>query len=104
MHASRTHPHTDQAGVSAGGWLARIALGSVPYKGHVFGLRGLVHTLVCLGTPHASLEAYPFGRAEVCERLLCRLLCAYGHSSSTTTHPTLATPCAAPHRSPGSTS
>jgi len=53
-------------GVSAGGWLARLALGSVPYYGVEFGLSPLVHTLVTLGTPHQSLEAYPFGRAEVC--------------------------------------
>lgn len=26
---------------------------------------GLVHTLLTLGTPHASIEAYPFGRAQV---------------------------------------
>lgn len=51
--------------MSAGGWLARLALGSVPYDGQVFGLSPLVHTLVTLGTPHQSLEAYPFGRAEV---------------------------------------
>lgn len=54
-----------QVGVSAGGWLARLALGSVPYDGHTFGLSPLVHTLVTLGTPHQSLEAYPLGRAEV---------------------------------------
>lgn len=53
-----------QVGVSAGGWLARLALGSVPYNGQVFALSPLVHTLVTLGTPHQSLEAYPFGRAE----------------------------------------
>lgn len=45
--------------------MARLALGSVPYDGQVFGLSPLVHTLVTLGTPHQSLEAYPFGRAEV---------------------------------------
>jgi hypothetical protein len=57
-----------QVGVSAGGWLARLALGGAPYEaGRVFALASLVHTLVCLGTPHQSLEAYPFGRAEVCE-------------------------------------
>lgn len=54
-----------QVGVSAGGWLARLALGSQPYDGKVFGLSPLVHTLVTLGTPHESMEAYPFGRAEV---------------------------------------
>ncbi len=25
----------------------------------------MVHTLVTLGTPHQSLELYPFGRVEV---------------------------------------
>ena len=56
---------TQQVGVSAGGWLARLALGSVPYNGEVFNLAPKVHTLVTLGTPHLSLEDYPFGRAEV---------------------------------------
>lgn len=51
--------------MSAGGWLARLALGGVPYNGETFGLAPLVHTLLTLGTPHQSLEAYPFGRAEV---------------------------------------
>lgn len=58
-------------GVSAGGWLARLALGGVPYNGETFGLSPLVHTLVTLGTPHQSLEAYPFGRAE--EAWICKL-------------------------------
>ncbi|WIA15276.1 hypothetical protein OEZ85_001947 [Tetradesmus obliquus] len=51
-------------GISAGGWLARLALGSEPYAGKVWGLAPSVHTLVTCGTPHHSLEAYPFGRAE----------------------------------------
>eukprot|EP00775_Hariotina_reticulata_P002812 gene2813-3104_t len=51
-------------GVSAGGWLARLALSSLPYDGQIFGLGPAVHTLVTCGTPHRSLEAYPFGRAE----------------------------------------
>ncbi len=51
-------------GHSAGGWVARILLGEeVPYQGHTFiGRRKKVHSLVTLGTPHASIEAYPFGR------------------------------------------
>lgn len=49
-------------GVSAGGWLARLALGSCPYDGATYGLAPSVSTLVTLGTPHGSLEAYPFGR------------------------------------------
>jgi hypothetical protein len=51
-------------GVSAGGWLGRLALGSEPYAGRAYGLAPLVSTLVTLGTPHQSLEAYPFGRAQ----------------------------------------
>ena len=51
-------------GHSAGGWLARIFLsdraqycGRAPYAGHQY-----VETLVTLGTPHLSIEKYPFGR------------------------------------------
>lgn len=51
-------------GVSAGGWLGRLALGSEPYAGRAYGIAPLVSTLVTLGTPHQSLEAYPFGRAQ----------------------------------------
>jgi len=47
---------------SAGGWLCRILLGDEMYNGQQFGRSSLVHTLVTLGTPHSSLEAYPFGR------------------------------------------
>lgn len=50
--------------MSAGGWLARLALGGAPYDGRVFGLAPAVHTLVCLGTPNKSLEQYPLGRAS----------------------------------------
>ena len=51
-------------GHSAGGWLARLWLGSVPYAGTAYdGARRFgVRSLVTLGTPHNSLERYPFGR------------------------------------------
>lgn len=48
--------------LSAAGWIARLALGGEPYAGRVYGLSGKVDSLVTLGTPHYSLEAYPFGR------------------------------------------
>jgi hypothetical protein len=35
------------------------------HVGQVWGLAPKVATLVTLGSPHQSLEAYPFGRAEV---------------------------------------
>jgi len=51
---------------SAGGWLSRLWLGAdvaycgrEPYRG-----RDIARVLVTLGTPHASKEAYPFGRAR----------------------------------------
>mmetsp|Transcript_24527 Transcript_24527/g.58300 ORF Transcript_24527/g.58300 Transcript_24527/m.58300 type:complete len:336 (-) Transcript_24527:477-1484(-) len=47
---------------SAGGFLARILLGPEPYSGAAYGLAAKVDTVVTLGTPHRSLEAYPFGR------------------------------------------
>lgn len=47
---------------SASGFLARILLGSQVYNGRRYGHAPLVHSLVTLGTPHRSLEAYPFGR------------------------------------------
>lgn len=43
---------------SAGGWLARIYLGSVPYYNQVWNGRHWVNKLVCLGTPHTSLEPW----------------------------------------------
>ncbi|KAF8060626.1 hypothetical protein HT031_004803 [Scenedesmus sp. PABB004] len=51
-------------GISAGGWLARLALAAVPYEGRVWGLGPSVSALVTCGSPHLSAEAYPFGRAE----------------------------------------
>lgn len=49
---------------SAGGWLARIWLGSEVYNGRVYAgaSKGLCDALVTLGTPHHTLELYPFGR------------------------------------------
>jgi len=49
-------------GHSAGGWLGRLYLGDERYRGETFGGRRYVRALVTLGTPHASAEAYPFGR------------------------------------------
>ncbi len=43
---------------SAGGWLARIYLGDRPYYQRVWHGRQLVQKLVCLGTPHTSLEPW----------------------------------------------
>ena len=49
-------------GHSAGGWLARTWLGSAPYLGRVYGGARKTTLLLTLGTPHYSLERYPFGR------------------------------------------
>ena len=51
-------------GHSAGGWLARTWLGSAPYKGRVYGGARKTTLLLTLGTPHYSLERYPFGRVS----------------------------------------
>jgi pimeloyl-ACP methyl ester carboxylesterase len=45
-------------GHSAGGWIARIYLGDQPYDGRIWQGRSQVATLVCLGTPHQSLERW----------------------------------------------
>ncbi|RMZ53244.1 hypothetical protein APUTEX25_005233 [Auxenochlorella protothecoides] len=63
MHA--VHGRVALVGHSAGGWIARIALGSVPYQKHEYGLSPKVHTLLTLGTPHASIEQYPFYKPVV---------------------------------------
>jgi triacylglycerol esterase/lipase EstA (alpha/beta hydrolase family) len=62
MHAK--HGRVALVGHSAGGWVARLLLGSEPYQGVRYGRSSRVHTLLTLGTPHQSIEAYPFGRAE----------------------------------------
>jgi len=51
-------------GHSAGGWVARLLLGDVPYQGRVYNAKTMTSTLVTLGTPHQSLEQYPFGRID----------------------------------------
>jgi len=51
-------------GHSAGGWLARTWLGSSPYMGRVYGGAKKTRVLLTLGTPHYSLERYPFGRVS----------------------------------------
>ena len=65
-----TNPRRDLCvvGHSAGGWLARLWMGDAPYvNGRVYGGAPRVKTLLTLGTPHNSLEEYPFGRVP--ERL-----------------------------------
>ena len=52
-------------GHSAGGWLARIWLASEVYNGKAYRAGSLdVEALVTLGTPHLSVEEYPFGRVR----------------------------------------
>ncbi|MEO1133557.1 MAG: alpha/beta fold hydrolase [Cyanobacteria bacterium J06639_1] len=45
-------------GHSAGGWIARIFLGSTPYYDNVWNGREYVASLVTLGTPHVSQERW----------------------------------------------
>ena len=53
-------------GHSAGGWIARIYLGNIPYtvhacdaeNPHIWNAQAYVNTLVCLGTPHRSEEKW----------------------------------------------
>ncbi|MEB3231594.1 MAG: lipase [Leptolyngbyaceae bacterium] len=64
------HRHGDSqvnlVGHSAGGWIARIYLGDMPYGVHgsdrptppTWNAQRYVHTLVCLGTPHLSQERW----------------------------------------------
>lgn len=49
---------------SAGGWIARIYLGSVPYGGQVWGGRDQVATLISLGSPHTSQERWTKGNLD----------------------------------------
>lgn len=51
-------------GHSAGGWIARIMLGDAVYDGSSWDRRPQVSLLMTLGTPHLSLEGYPFGRIQ----------------------------------------
>jgi hypothetical protein len=43
---------------SAGGWVARIYLGEIPYYGKAWGANTNVANLVTLGTPHRSKEPW----------------------------------------------
>eukprot|EP00240_Pyramimonas_obovata_P004110 CAMPEP_0118926640 /NCGR_PEP_ID=MMETSP1169-20130426/4288_1 /TAXON_ID=36882 /ORGANISM="Pyramimonas obovata, Strain CCMP722" /LENGTH=343 /DNA_ID=CAMNT_0006868233 /DNA_START=135 /DNA_END=1163 /DNA_ORIENTATION=+ len=47
---------------SAGGWIARLFLGAAVYNGRSYNGEPMVQSLLCLGSPHYSLEEYPFGR------------------------------------------
>jgi hypothetical protein len=53
-------------GHSAGGWILRLFVGDKPYDGKVYNgfekNKGQIVSLVTLGTPHNSAEAYPFGK------------------------------------------
>ena len=67
LRASRRPPEEKclrVVGHSAGGWLARTWLGSSPYLGRVYGGAKKTRVLLTLGTPHYSLERYPFGRVS----------------------------------------
>ena len=64
----RQHEHSEinLVGHSAGGWIARIYLGTIPYtihrqdaqSPHPWDAQSYVHTLICLGTPHRSEERW----------------------------------------------
>ena len=56
------HGRVALVGHSAGGWLARLLMGSEPYQGVRYGRQSLVSSLTTLGTPHHSIENYPMGR------------------------------------------
>ncbi len=45
-------------GHSAGGWIVRIYLGSVPYNGRIWAGHNSVASLISLGTPHTSFERW----------------------------------------------
>lgn len=51
-------PQVNLIGHSAGGWIARIFLGSTPYYNNVWNGRDFVASLVTLGTPHVSQERW----------------------------------------------
>jgi pimeloyl-ACP methyl ester carboxylesterase len=51
-------PQVNLIGHSAGGWIARIYLGEVPYCDRTWAGRPLVNTLITLGTPHRSQERW----------------------------------------------
>jgi pimeloyl-ACP methyl ester carboxylesterase len=43
---------------SAGGWVARIYLGDIPYYDRIWHAEPMVASLISLGTPHRSLEPW----------------------------------------------
>ncbi|WP_299489521.1 lipase [Acaryochloris sp. IP29b_bin.137] len=51
-------PQVNLVGHSAGGWISRIFMGAEPYCGQVWKAQTKVHTLISLGTPHSSKEAW----------------------------------------------
>lgn len=51
-------PQVNLIGHSAGGWIARIYLGAMPYCGQVWHRVSRVKTLITLGTPHQSNETW----------------------------------------------
>jgi triacylglycerol esterase/lipase EstA (alpha/beta hydrolase family) len=51
-------PQVNIIGHSAGGWISRIYMGSESYCGQVWQAHSLVNTLISLGTPHTSQEAW----------------------------------------------
>ena len=51
-------PQVNLIGHSAGGWISRIYLGETPYCGQVWHRVSAVKTLITLGTPHQSGEAW----------------------------------------------
>lgn len=79
--AASQQGHVALVGHSAGGWLARLLLGSRVYDGKTYGLAPRVHTLLTLGAPHLSLEAYPFGRVAEKRRVRSAgALLSYSHT------------------------
>ena len=61
---SGNEPRLSVVGHSAGGWLARIWMGEETYDGQTYDGQKYVDTLLTLGTPHLSVEEYPFGRVS----------------------------------------
>lgn len=55
-------------GHSAGGWISRIYLSERNYGGRIYNGHDLVHSLVTLGTPHASAPGPAFVGVEWCNQ------------------------------------
>ena len=53
-------------GHSAGGWISRIYLSERAYGGRAYSGRDLVHSLITLGTPHASAQGFAFESVNWC--------------------------------------